>query len=250
MLAFDRRGQGAPLVLVHGITECRRAWDPLLPALETSHDVVNVDLRGHGESDRHPPFDPLTLAADVHDVVESAGITDPLLVGHSLGGMVVTAYAASFRCRGVLNIDQSIRLSAFKEALEPLAGLLRGSQADFQQAMSMVFDVMRGPLPDAEWARLSALRRPDQEMVMEIWSPVLDTPVESLESMVSALASSISVPYLSIHGSDPGPGYGEWLAELISTSEIEIWDGLGHYPHLVQPERFLRRLESYEVSLG
>src|SRR5438309_3300704 len=100
MLAFDRRGQGTPLVLVHGITESRRVWDPLIATLARSHDVVAVDLRGHGESAATPPFDLITLASDVRHVLEPAGMAQPLLVGHSLGGTVVTAYAGMFGGRG------------------------------------------------------------------------------------------------------------------------------------------------------
>ena len=51
-----------------------------------------MDLRGHGDSPRVPPYDPLVLAADVHALVaELAPQEQPLLVGHSLGAVVVTA---------------------------------------------------------------------------------------------------------------------------------------------------------------
>ena len=49
-IAFDAIGEGPPLVLVHGITESRAAWDPLVPALSADHTVVAIDMRGHGES--------------------------------------------------------------------------------------------------------------------------------------------------------------------------------------------------------
>ena len=49
-IAYERSGSGPPLVLVHGITESRRSWDPLVPLLAEHFDVVAADLRGHGES--------------------------------------------------------------------------------------------------------------------------------------------------------------------------------------------------------
>ena len=56
-IAYERTGSGPPLVLVHGITESRHSWDPLTPSLAERFDVVAVDLRGHGESAKVPPFD-------------------------------------------------------------------------------------------------------------------------------------------------------------------------------------------------
>ena len=250
MLSFDRRGNGPSLVLVHGITETRRAWDPLLPSLCASHDVVAVDLRGHGRSEVAPPFDLVTLASDIHAVVESLGLGRALLVGHSLGGAVVTTYATAFPCRAVVNIDQSLALGSVQELLKPLEPLLRGDDAQFQNAIQMVVGALQGPLSDDEMRRLDAERVARQEVVLGLWAPVLETPVEELQQMVEGMAAAIKVPYLSLHGSDPGPGYAEWLTGLIPTAEVEVWEGLGHYPHLVEPDRFLDRLTAFEAQLA
>jgi pimeloyl-ACP methyl ester carboxylesterase len=53
------------------------------------------------------------------------------------------------------------------------------------------------------------------------------------------------VPYLSLHGADPGPGYGAWLASAIPGAVTEVWDGLGHWLHRVEPERFLARVRAF-----
>lgn len=43
----------------------------------------------------------------------------------------------------------------------------------------------------------------------------------------------------------PGPAYAAWLTGLIPTATVELWEGLGHYPHLVDPDRFVRRLDEF-----
>ena len=53
-LAFDRTGQGEPLVLLHGQGFDRRSFDPVVPLLAAERDVIGVDLPGHGESPRQP----------------------------------------------------------------------------------------------------------------------------------------------------------------------------------------------------
>jgi pimeloyl-ACP methyl ester carboxylesterase len=59
-LAYERRGAGATIVLLHGIGSSRHVWDPIVPALAERGEVLTIDLPGFGES---PP-----LAAGVEPV--------------------------------------------------------------------------------------------------------------------------------------------------------------------------------------
>lgn len=242
-------GAGPPLVLVHGITESHRAWDPLLEKLADRRQVVAVDLRGHGGSERRAPYDPATLASDLHAVVRELGLEAPLMVGHSLGGVVVSVYAgAGFPARGVVNVDQPLALGAFKEALEPLAPMLQGDTESFAGAVATVFAVLDGPLPAAERARLDSCSSPEQEVVLGIWGTVFDTPAEQLDALSATLLAGIRVPYLSLHGNDPGPDYAQWLRGLVPSAIVEVWPDTGHYPHLVDPARFVARLGAFDAA--
>ena len=87
-LAYSQGGSGRDLVLVHGITESRRAWDPVIGGLEAGWRVVNVDMRGHGESERCEPYDAMTMASDLAQVVAALGLDEPLMGGHSMGGVM------------------------------------------------------------------------------------------------------------------------------------------------------------------
>ena len=249
MIKVERRGAGPALLLVHGITESHHSYDPLVDALAESHDVLAMDLRGHGESTREGPYDVLRLALDVHDVVAQARLSDVVLVGHSLGGSVVSVAAALSSVRGVVNLDQTMDLASFQASLRALEPLLRADSATFAATMNMVFDAMRGPLSDEEWARLAALRRYDQDVVLEIWANVFELGEDELAAMVTNLAGAITAPYLSLHGTDPGEDYETWLTGLVPQAVVERWEGAGHYPHLAEPERFLARLADFEAGL-
>ncbi len=237
------------LVLIHGITENHRSWHPLVHTLAAHHEVLAVDLRGHGNSDRSDPYDPMSYAGDVVETVDALGLRDPLIVGHSLGGVVASAYAAIAPCAGVLNVDQPLRLADFQAGLLQLEPMLTGSQEAFEQAISMIFEAMNGPLPQDEAQRIRGLRgHADQRVVLGTWDAVLHGSIEELDATVTALAGAITVPYLSLHGIDPGPGYAEWLTALVPTATVEIWPDTGHYPHLVEPARFVARLEAFEAQ--
>lgn len=246
-IAYDVTGSGPALVLVHGITESRRTWDPLVTDLATDHTVVALDLRGHGESALADAYDPESMAGDVTAVLGAEGLTDPLLVGHSLGGIVVTAFAASQPCRGVVNVDQSMALGDFQELARGAEPLLRSDAVG--EVMAGLFDSMMGRLPPEEVTRVGALRHVRQEVVLGAWSPLIDLEPSALDAMVEGIASAVTVPYLALHGIDPGSTYGPWLEAAIPTATLEVWDGDGHYPHLVHRERFLERVRRFEATL-
>ena len=64
---------------------------------------------------------------------------------------------------------------------------------------------------------------------------------EHAERAARTIANSLLVK-TAIHGGDPGPGYAEWLASARPGATVEVWEGDGHYPHLVHPERLAARV--------
>lgn len=248
-IAYETTGDGPPLVLVHGITECRRSWDPLIAPLARDHRVVVPDLRGHGESERRPPYDAVTMAADLHAVVEAAGATQPLVVGHSLGGAVVSLYASAYPVRGVVNVDQSLELSGFKELVTPIEPMLRGDDATFQSVMQQIFASLYGALSDEERTRIASLAHPEQDVVLGVWESVLTSSAADLDALVRGALAAITAPYLALHGTDPGDAYIRWLQGALPVTTLEVWPDLGHYPHLVEPERFVERVRTFSDDL-
>jgi pimeloyl-ACP methyl ester carboxylesterase len=91
-------------------------------------------------------------------------------------------------------------------------------------------------------------------VVTGIWAPLLDGTPASLESLVEEIAAGVTVPFLSLHGLDPGPDYAGWLIARIPTATVEVWTDdagrpLGHHPHLVAPRRFAARIREFAAEL-
>lgn len=101
MLAFDRRGQGAPLMLLHGTTSSRQVWAPLVKTLAESNEVLAIDLPGHGDSPAtsHAPPE---WAGDVADFMDEQGLDRAAVVGHSSGGWTALELAKLGRTSSVL----------------------------------------------------------------------------------------------------------------------------------------------------
>ncbi len=244
-IAWSVVGEGDDVLLVHGITESAATWAPIVERLTSSHRVVSLDLRGHGESGKSDRYDLEAMAGDVAAVMGAAGAAVPHLVGHSLGGAVVSAAGAALPVASVVNVDQSLQLGGFKAALEPAEAMLR-DESTFPAVIGQLFTDMRGALGDAEFERVSALRRGDQNVVLGVWEMMFTMSEDEIAAVVDgALAGYSDVRYLSLFGIDPGPDYGGWLQSHIVNSEVEVWEGAGHYPHLHEPDRFVDRLRTF-----
>jgi len=87
-------GTGPDLVYLHGAGGVT-AEDPFLGALAASHHVYAPLVPGYGDSEEAPEIrDMLDFTLHTWDVVEALGLKDPILVGHSMGGMIAAEMAA------------------------------------------------------------------------------------------------------------------------------------------------------------
>src|SRR5512134_1803433 len=103
-LAYERRGKGTPLVLLHGYPLDHHLWDEVVPLLEDTFDLILPDLRGFGESSTVNSFYAMEdFAADIGGLLDHLGIEKAALAGHSMGGYVALAFIRLFpeRVRGL-----------------------------------------------------------------------------------------------------------------------------------------------------
>jgi pimeloyl-ACP methyl ester carboxylesterase len=97
-LAYERAGSGPPVVLLHGWPGDRTDHDDLVPLLTSGFEVVVPDLRGFGESDKHPepPAEAYSAVAQARSVValiDELGLEAPLIAGYDVGSRIAQAIA-------------------------------------------------------------------------------------------------------------------------------------------------------------
>ena len=88
-LHYDVHGHGDPLLFIHGLGASSLEWEPQIREFARSHQVITLDLRGHGRSER--PTGPYTMAlfaADSAAVLNAIGVGPAHVVGVSMGGSV------------------------------------------------------------------------------------------------------------------------------------------------------------------
>ena len=95
---YEVSGTGRPLVMLHGWDQSAKAFCRNIPVLSQKYQVVSLDFRGHGESEK-PSFGYRIsrLAMDVHQLLEHLDLKDVVLLGWSMGCSVVWSYWDLFR---------------------------------------------------------------------------------------------------------------------------------------------------------
>ncbi|UUN25547.1 alpha/beta fold hydrolase [Streptomyces sp. FIT100] len=107
-VAYERRGDGEPLLLLHGIGHHWQAWEPVLPVLAAERDVIAVDLPGFGTSPALPDGVSYDLSAVVPALgafCAALGIDRPHVVGNSLGGLLALELGREKLVRSVTAIS-------------------------------------------------------------------------------------------------------------------------------------------------
>jgi pimeloyl-ACP methyl ester carboxylesterase len=86
---YEMRGEGEPVLMLHGLGSCALDWEPQLAILSARYRTIAVDLRGHGSSGKPDgPYSMSMFAADVVHVLETLDCGPAHVVGLSMGGMV------------------------------------------------------------------------------------------------------------------------------------------------------------------
>jgi pimeloyl-ACP methyl ester carboxylesterase len=243
-LAGDLAGSAdarPPLVLVHGLTFDRTTWRPALAALERldpGRRVLSLDLPGHGESPPQPSYRMEETVARVHAAVEQAGLVAPVVVGHSIGGVVATIYAVEHPVTGVVNVDQSLQVEPFAAHVQAVAGL------PFEQVWpgfraSMEID----RLPPERQRLVEESNRPAEELVRGYWAELIERPEEvfAWAREGQATVRSRRTPYEVIFGR-PSEVEREWFARELPHAVVTDLDRCGHFPQLAEPELVASRL--------
>jgi pimeloyl-ACP methyl ester carboxylesterase len=231
-------------VLLHGLTFDRRMWRPILELLPESRRAIAFDLPAHGGS--VPVAEPglAPVAEAVHAAVEAAGIADPIVVGHSIGGPIAGIYAAAHPAAGVVSVDAPIRF-------EPLAAMLRSMAVQlagpgFDGVWSRLRDTWgMDRVPEGHRELLRAADTASREVVLRYQADIMERTLEEVvrwrdEGMAAVAAAGI--PYISLLANPVEPADEAWLVERVPGAQVVVWPVGHHFPHLARPGLFAQLL--------
>ncbi len=139
-LYVETHGAGKPMILLHGGLGSGEMFGPVLTLLAESHQVIAVDLQGHGRTaDIDRPIDVRLMADDIAALIDHLGLDKPDLVGYSLGGGVALHTAAKYPDKvGKLVVASiNIRPDAIYAEMREQQGQVNASAAEFMTETPM-----------------------------------------------------------------------------------------------------------------
>ena len=169
LLAEDGGRGGVPVLFVHGLAADHRVWTDQLQHLRTSRRAIALDLRGHGGSQpaANGDYSIEGFAQDVQAVADTLHLSRFVLVGHSMGGLVVTAYAGQhpLQVAGVLYADPAGDLTgqSKKDIDEWLASLAPDKYATSSHAWFK--EILQNAPPAVQEQVLASLDRTSPDVV-------------------------------------------------------------------------------------
>src|SRR5947209_16734623 len=139
-LYYETQGAGRPMILLHGGLGSGEMFGPVLPQLAERHQVVTVDLQGHGRTaDIDRPIDVRLMADDVAALIEHLGLATPDVVGYSLGGGVALHTAAKYpaKVRRLVMVSANLRPDAIYAEMRVQQGQVNAAAAEFMKETPM-----------------------------------------------------------------------------------------------------------------
>lgn len=265
--AYRRAGQGPALILLHGLGETSRVfWRELFASLSDNMTLIALDLLGFGDTDKPTHgYQPAAAAHALHSFVNQLGLDTPIVLGHSLGGIIATRYALLFpdTINGLIlystpipgDIAQNLTIAASMPfagvalmgfVSVPLAGWLV-HQNRTPAMIRLLVDAMRVTVAPADYT---------DEMVAEGMRASYEAVTQwvqhgfLLENQFKDI-HRIQVPTLLIQGEhDLMPaGWMDKAARTLPNAQLVTIRGAAHTALAEQPDQFINALRDFVTTL-
>lgn len=240
---FQVQGQGEPaLVFIHGWCMDLSYWDKQVAYFQGNHTVLALDLAGHGDSGiERKDWTVEAYSRDVEAVVKNLGLDSAILIGHSLGGLVMIEAAIRIPegIKGLIGVDT---LVDFEMSLpqDEIDEWIEAFRRDFAHSTE-------------EYVHSLFPENADPDLVEQVVAEMVAAPpivgIGTLQGFfdyyrykLREAAQQIKVPLICIN-SDMHPPEVDTNRKYIPSFEAKIMAGVGHFPMVEDPETLNRLLE-------
>jgi pimeloyl-ACP methyl ester carboxylesterase len=262
-ITYHSAGSGPVLLLIHGMAGSATTWRHVMPGLAKRFTVVAPDLLGHGRSEKPPGDYSLgAFACTLRDLLVALGHERATVVGQSLGGGVAMQFSYQYPERTERLV--LVGSGGLGPEVNPILRFLSlpGSEAVLRLACS---EPVRGTI-ESLGSRAARVGFRPAPVVAELWRSYASLGddaarrafMRTLRAVVDPRGQAVSAsnrlhlaaeaPTLIIWG-DADPiipvEHAHAAHASIPGSRLEIFEGVGHYPHCEAPERFVEVLSEF-----
>ncbi|MEX0302835.1 MAG: alpha/beta fold hydrolase [Leisingera sp.] len=245
-VSCQRAGQGAALVLIHGVGMQSAAWGPQIEAFAPTHEVIALDMPGHGGSAPLPGAPELPdYVAWLQGVLTALDLGPVSLAGHSMGALIAGGYAVCHPgnvARAALLNGVFRRSAEARAAVAARAGEIRAGSFDLET-------------PLTRWFGSSAA---DQAARAQVAGWLSDVNLDGYAAAYTAFAhgdstyadgfAGITCPLLALTGDgDPNstPEMAEAMAAAAPRGRAIVIEGHRHMVNLTAPEAVNAALQDW-----
>jgi len=265
-IAYRMGGAGPVIMLIHGMAGSSQTWRHVMPALSERFTVIAPDLIGHGQSAKpRTDYSIGAFATFVRDLLVALGHDRATLVGQSLGGGVALQFAYQFpeRCDRLVLVSSG----GLGEEVSLLLRALSLPGVEHVLPIACTHLVHDTGVRIGGWLDNLGLRPgPHLQEIWESYGSLADAAartsfVHTLRSVVDHAGQRVSatnrlylaseVPTLIVWGDrDQFIPVGQAYAthEALPGSRLEIFPGVGHYPHCERPQQFVDVLVDFMTT--
>jgi pimeloyl-ACP methyl ester carboxylesterase len=239
-LYYETYGAGRPMILLHGGLGSGEMFGPNLPTLADHHQVIVVDLQGHGRTaDIDRPLDVRLMAHDIAALIDHLGLEKPDVVGYSLGGGVAFQVAIQHpeKVGRLVSASANIRRDAIYPEMLQQQGQVSAAAAESLKDTPM-YELYQRVAPRPEdfprlLDKLGEAMAKDFDFTAEIRSLRVPTLVVAADADMAPPSHYVEVFNLL----DGGLRDGGWMGEGRPTGghALAILPGLTHYNLGVSP---------------
>jgi pimeloyl-ACP methyl ester carboxylesterase len=252
--------EGKPILFIHGFSQCRLSWAGQMQSNLLANDfrLLAMDIRGHGLSEKPKDAyaDSKLWADDVHAVITTLALHEPVLVGWSYGGVIVSDYVLHYgedRIGGVNWVGAVSRLGDAlvqpgyigEEFLACVPGFFSDDASESEAALEKLI-------------RLCMHEQPANDVLQFVLSYNVDVPSYVRRGLLSRQVNNDTVienmrkPMLLTYGEQDRitpSSMRSRMAEIAKGGKLSVYPNVGHAPFVEAPERFNRELAEFRKSV-
>lgn len=249
-IAYDRRGAGPPLLLIHGTGIDHTYWDPIASTLEQYFTVYAVDRRGRGQSGDTEPYAIQREFEDVSSFIDDIP-EEVFLLGHSYGALCSLEAALLTKNISKLVLNEppmytTADITYPAEARERYLASIRAG--DPEKALLTLYEV-GGTSPE----ELGLLRSLSNWPARIAAVPTMMREIESVRNYIfhPSRFENMKTPTLLLVGGQTAPVYRaaiETLHASLPNSCLVIMSGLDHDAVITAPERYVNEVLRFSIG--
>jgi len=239
-------GQGQPLVLLHGLFGSADNWGSIAKHFSQQYQVISVDLRNHGRSPHSDTQTYPDMADDLLAVLDTLGLSQVHLLGHSLGGKVAMQFATQYpdRVNKLIVVDMAMR--AYPDRYTQLMDHMLAVDLSQMASRNEVDNALKDAIPNLRVRQflLTNLVKNEAQLQWRINLPALKA---NYATLIAAIAVHFEQPSLFIRGERSDYVQAIDIAELQRhfTQAEFVSLPTDHWVHAEQPQLFIQALEAF-----